>query len=423
MIQILVTIGLGGVMGKFQVFKGADQFVPTAVRFVFFVGLPCMVLKAVGIAIDFYGEKMLWLYILAFLILRVIAVALSLLCVLGSNWKSRERLLGLGDVVVIWLCLTWISTVIMGVPISTAVSGSPDLGRYYGVLAAVSSFIFQLPVMLLMLESYSLDRDDGAIRDSSHTAELNRESVATQDEQAAAPIPTHENEIVAAVSHNDTDTNEKSLEVMESAVDVPKSSDEASSPKWWQLTGTKYVNRRDVWINVLKRVIHNPVLWGIFLGFVLSLSTVGPTYLNPASPDFVPGLGWINDTCTWLGDVVSPLSLFAMGLWMQRQGIRKLTSAVPPLKLALYMISKLILVPLVMVGLAKALALDNQSGRAAVLIASLPISLVSFPLGKQYGIGEAVLSANTAVGTILMLPTVLVWNVVMDSLGLFPIEQ
>ena len=108
---------------------------------------------------------------------------------------------------------------------------------------------------------------------------------------------------------------------------------------------------------------------------------------------------------------------------MQGQGIRKLTLAVPPLKLALYMISKLILVPLVMVGLAKALALDNQSGRAAVLIASLPISLVSFPLGKQYSIGEAVLSANTAVGTILMLPTVLVWNVVMDSLGLFPIEQ
>lgn len=44
MIQILVTIGLGGVMGKFQVFK-ADQFVPIAVRFVFFVGLPCLVMK------------------------------------------------------------------------------------------------------------------------------------------------------------------------------------------------------------------------------------------------------------------------------------------------------------------------------------------------------------------------------------------
>lgn len=44
MIQILVTIGLGGIMGKFRVFK-ADQFVPLAVRFVFFVGLPCLVIK------------------------------------------------------------------------------------------------------------------------------------------------------------------------------------------------------------------------------------------------------------------------------------------------------------------------------------------------------------------------------------------
>lgn len=192
----------------------------------------------------------------------------------------------------------------------------------------------------------------------------------------------------------------------------------------WQLFGTRTnINRRDVWIQVFKRVLHNPVLWGIFIGFILTLSTVGPTYLNANSSEFVPGLGWIDATCTWLGNIVSPLSLFAMGVWMQDSGLHKLASSIPPLKLGMYMVSKLVLVPLIMVGLAKALSFDNQSGRAAVLIASLPISLVSFPLGKQYSIGEAVLSANTAVGTILMLPTVLLWNIVMDSLGLFPVNS
>lgn len=44
MIQILVTIGLGGVMARFRIFK-ADEFVPLAVRFVFYVSLPCLVLK------------------------------------------------------------------------------------------------------------------------------------------------------------------------------------------------------------------------------------------------------------------------------------------------------------------------------------------------------------------------------------------
>lgn len=44
MIQILATIGLGGVTGRFRIFQ-AKEFVPLAVRFVFFVALPCLVIK------------------------------------------------------------------------------------------------------------------------------------------------------------------------------------------------------------------------------------------------------------------------------------------------------------------------------------------------------------------------------------------
>jgi len=44
MIQILFTIGLGGVMGKLGILK-AEEFVPLAVRFVFYVALPCLVIK------------------------------------------------------------------------------------------------------------------------------------------------------------------------------------------------------------------------------------------------------------------------------------------------------------------------------------------------------------------------------------------
>lgn len=44
MIQMLVTMGLGGVMGKLKIFK-ADEFSPLAVLFIFFVALPCLVIK------------------------------------------------------------------------------------------------------------------------------------------------------------------------------------------------------------------------------------------------------------------------------------------------------------------------------------------------------------------------------------------
>jgi predicted permease len=87
------------------------------------------------------------------------------------------------------------------------------------------------------------------------------------------------------------------------------------------------------------------------------------------------------------------------------------------------MVAKLVIVPLVMVGLAKAIHLDDQTGRAAVLIAALPISQASFVLGDRYKIGQAVLSENVALGTLLILPTILIWNIVMDELGIFPLPE
>jgi predicted permease len=83
------------------------------------------------------------------------------------------------------------------------------------------------------------------------------------------------------------------------------------------------------------------------------------------------------------------------------------------------MLAKLLVTPLLMVGIAKIMDLDGRSGRAAVLIATLPISLASFTLGKQYGVGEAALAANVAVGTLLMLPTVIAWSAAMDHAGLY----
>ena len=57
-----------------------------------------------------------------------------------------------------------------------------------------------------------------------------------------------------------------------------------------------------------------------------------------------------------------------------------------------------------------------------VLIASLPVSVASFSLGQRYEVGEDDLAANVAIGTILMLPTILLWNLALDSIGLFPLN-
>lgn len=182
----------------------------------------------------------------------------------------------------------------------------------------------------------------------------------------------------------------------------------------------KYARRRDVLIKVLKRLVRNPVLWGIVLGFILSLSTIGPTYLNPNKPDYYEPLGWIWYTTEWLGECVSPVSLFTMGIWMAEQG--KKLFQLGPRAAFLFMLSKLVFVPLIVLGLAKAVNLKDEPGRAAVLIAALPISMASFTLGSLYDIGQKTLAANVTLGTLFLLPTIMIWNYVLDKTGVFPIS-
>lgn len=406
-IKILLTVVAGGLMGHLRVFD-AKTFVPQATKFVFYVALPMLVIKGLGIGIDFYDDSFLWTFIGAFLILRVIALVISLAIVLGRHDKQK----GIGEIAVMWLSLTWISTVILGVPISGAVFGDPKKGLRYGILSGISSFIFQLPLQLFILECHLLEQEY-----------LNRgRTMASVDVENQSRHSTNHDSVepgTSSPSPEQTPQEGSSLvEKQPSADDEQHTEDERQSPF---ATWRKLVKNREIWKNIGEKVLRNPVIWGILIGFALSLSTVGPKYLLPTSDEHVHGLGWIFITLGWFGDCVSPVSLFAMGLWAQSQGTNLFQVSLH--SMALFMLSKLVLVPLIMVGLAKALDLNDEAGRAAVLIAALPISMASFSLGSRYKIGEAVLSENVALGTALVLPTILIWNIVMDALDLFPVPS
>lgn len=408
LLQVFATISIGGLCGVFGVLK-PDEFVPQAVRFVFYIALPCLVTKGIGIGIDFCSEKNIWSYIVAFLILRAISLVLAIAVILFTNWREKRRREGIGHVAVLWLTLTWISTVIMGVPISSAVFGNPKLGQKYGILAGISSFIFQLPLQLMFLECHATETH--ARGNQVHVDSSTQEEIENEKSNIDVTIQVTPDTSLSPVSLGHDKPNKNATCTLEE--------EEEEQVKWWSLIHGEQVSSRHLWGKIGLRILKNPVLWGIFCGFVLSLSTAGK-YLRCPSETCVAGLAWINLTLTWLGQAVSPVSLFAMGLWMHGQGIRKLFAVGLP-KLSMFMISKLIIVPLIMVGLANAMRLNDEQGRAAILIATLPISLASFSLGRQYNIGEADLAANVACGTLLMLPTVLVWNILLDKAGLYPI--
>ena len=433
-LRILITVGLGWGLSHLQILSKEDKgrIIPGATKFVFYVALPCLVIQGLGIGIDFYDENIMsWEYICSFLALRVIALFLIIITVSIMTKLNKGRMsqsqqstttstthnttTAVGQVVVYWLASTWISTVILGVPISGAVFGNPNLGLKYGVLAAVSSFIFQLPLQLFLLECHSIQ----ASSMSSSSSETDNAHTASNDD--------NKNDEEAVVSPQEA---------------APEPPTETKQDSLFDL----FFHRGDIWKKLFWHLAVNPVVWAIVTGFILTLSTVGPRFLKPTSDDYVPGLGFIWLTLSWLGDCVSPVSLFSMGVWMQQrqeslrarniagesedddpavEGRNHMARVAMKSKTiataAGFMIIKLILVPLLMVGLAIAIKLDDQSGRAAVLIAALPISLASFTLASRYNIGEDLLSENVVLGTLLVLPTVLGWNAVLDAVGLFPL--
>eukprot|EP00038_Savillea_parva_P024873 m.45358 g.45358 ORF g.45358 m.45358 type:complete len:494 (+) comp6642_c0_seq1:72-1553(+) len=476
-LTILLTIGLGALLGHHQVVSIAH--VPILTKFVFHVALPCLVTRGIGIGVDFYSEAFIWEYIGAFLLLRAVALGAAVVSVVlerrynlggrcvnvavtsahergeadvdegvggdGDGKPPAARRTAVGDVVVAWLSLTWISTVILGIPILTAVFGSARLGAFYGLLAGISSFIFQLPVMLALLECHALaaeltatddmakDGSMGMVVSSTHGPSSSVSSggvgvsLLNNDHNTGRGITTDINSGGSSGKTTTPGTTTTRTSAAGDAAILPSPTrstttttttrEERHAGKgqdvlWWQL-----VSRRDVWTKALSRVVRNPVVWGIVGGFIISLSTLGERYLRRTSGEHVEELDFFDDTLSWLGATTSPVSLFTMGVWMQHKG-RGLLS-VGAVQISVYMLTKLFLTPLLMVGIAKLVGLDNEGGRAAVLIATLPISLASFSLGEQYKTGEAVLAANVAVGTMLMLPTTVAWAAAMDDARLF----
>jgi hypothetical protein len=128
-LKILLTVLIGIIMGHFKVFDAAT-FCPQATRFVFFVALPLLVLKGLGVGIDFNSTS-LWSYVAAFLIIRVVALLISI----GVFLRNKDKSKSVGEVAVVWLAQSWISTVILGVPICTAVFGDATKGTTYGIMA------------------------------------------------------------------------------------------------------------------------------------------------------------------------------------------------------------------------------------------------------------------------------------------------
>jgi predicted permease len=132
-VKILLTVGIGYGTAYFGIIH-ATTFCPMATKFVFYVALPALIMKGLGIGIDLYDDNFSWTFIGVFLLLRALALGGAIVWSWVSTRSGVHPDNDIGQVAVHWLNLTWISTVILGIPISEAVFGSRALGNFYGIV-------------------------------------------------------------------------------------------------------------------------------------------------------------------------------------------------------------------------------------------------------------------------------------------------
>ncbi len=377
-LQILIEISVALVSTLYGPFDFARNIL-TLKLLVFNVLLPCAGITNLGFISNF-RDGSFWRYCGAFLMMRAIMLIAHLLwaAVRGRRYKKVYRY---EHVATNWLVTCWVSSSILGPPLMESV-----FGKEYELLAFwsdVSSFIFQLPVVLLFFEIDAVARCWVGDRGKAMAQVDSSKGTCARLENCAS---------------------EQSMEYTTNDV------------VWYR----KRVSRGE-WKMIAWNLAKAPLIWAVVAGVLLSVTTLGPRYLFPGftydpNCDYVEYTGFIYLFFSSLAKCLEPLALFSVGIVLSKNN--PFTCGL--WRIAGYMAVKLIFVPFLMVGCAFAVGLSDSEARAAVLIALLPVSPPAFALTGHYGVGLAEAVSTILVGKILVIPTILAWQGIMDSIDLFP---
>jgi hypothetical protein len=235
-LQILLTLGLGMAAAYFKLVSSQTSL-PTLNAFVFNILLPASVLLGLGLMSDL-RDGSTWRFIGGFIMMRAITMVVSIL-LFGVVWRKS-----LGFVAVHWLLFSWVSTVVLGVPLIGSLLG-PQYASL-GVVAGISSFIFQLPVMLFMFELHS-----------------------TKTKLPSTNVPPH---TCSVETCSEGGTSNPGVSKIESKTSVTR----PASPTKLQLIK-----------QIAQQLSKNLILWAILVGIILSVTTLGPKYLYPGKYIYV----------------------------------------------------------------------------------------------------------------------------------------
>ena len=202
-IQVLLCCAIGFVSAVSGLVKPPER--AALQSFVFNIALPLHVARGVALQVNFFDEAM-WRVVGAFLVLRALTlVAAALITAALTSYSKtpaepclrhdrRPRSSAAARTAEVWLGLCWVSTIILGVPTLSATFGDEGFAFRLGLQASMSSFIFQLPGILLLLETHYV-----ALPSSSPA--LVAPPIILPTDPVTTPISASQNETAAVVQH------------------------------------------------------------------------------------------------------------------------------------------------------------------------------------------------------------------------------
>ncbi|KAG2450686.1 hypothetical protein HYH02_004525 [Chlamydomonas schloesseri] len=176
--------------------------------------------------------------------------------------------------------------------------------------------------------------------------------------------------------------------------------------QWW-------ASHKRVWA-ITWIVLKNPLLWSLLVALVINLSGLRD-FLYPASPSYLPELGWVAGALAWTSGITVPVSLFSNGVWLYGKSFSRQTwmRAIGMLALKL-----LVLGPL-QLACAAVCGMTAPAAMSLLMLALCPVASTSFVISAQYGHGADVVTAVTMLGIVLLVPAVLVGLTLPRAWGLY----
>ena len=167
-------------------------------------------------------------------------------------------------------------------------------------------------------------------------------------------------------------------------------------------SGRKIMTPAQLTKAVLLQIITNPIIIGNIIGFIwAAIGWEIPTFFGSLT--------------TFLGDEVLGICLICVGGFIAQNSI----IACNWLKFLVCVIVRHIIMPMIAMLYSYAFKLSNKLSRQCILMTILPTGTTSFLMSSLTGIGPGVSSTMIFWSTILCVPFLIVWILVLDKLNLF----